>query len=243
MRDAVSVVKCSSYDDNEPATKTMNGRTYTPCYADAYTPASYNFQDMEIGWTGQAVRDLQQRLTDLGYLNDKIDGSYGLNTATAVMSFCSQNGLYISGDATVEMQELLYSDRAEYYVEPYIPLIIGPRYRYYNPLYADLDNGAIYFQVVNRCNRAIRGYELYYYLEDVWGNRYIEPTTGKEVTMKTTMTQRVEPGYNIDTNPITVYPFSWTYTVVVGIHKIVFDDGEIREVDEDDIQYFTCPIK
>ena len=216
---------------------------YTPIYASIYFPASENYQTLSIGSTGQAVKDLQQRLTDLGYLNDVIDSSYGLNTATAVMSFCMQNGLYISGDASPEMQELLYSSSAEYYVEPIIPLMIGPRFRYDPPYFAENDIGDVYFQVVNRGHRTIRGYELYYYLEDVWGNKYADPTTQLPITRMTTMTQRVESGYNLDTPAVAVFPFSWAYDIVVGIHKIVFDDGEIREVDPDDVLYFTCVLK
>ena len=216
----------------------------SPSYAPPYTPASSNFVTLEIGNKGQAVRDLQQRLTDLHYMNDKVDGSFGKITATAVMSFCTQHGLHIQGEATPEMQSLLYSSRAQYYVEPYVPLIIGPQYKWNNPIYADLDNGVFYAQVVNRSStRTIRGYELYYYFSDIWGNRYKGSGSDIEVTRKTTMQQTIEPGYIVYTDPITVYPFSWTYTVCVGIHKIVFDDGEIREIDEDDIVYFECKIK
>ena len=230
-------------ENNTSSTSRPGYQPYTPSYAPAYTPASTSYYTLEIGSTGQAVKDLQQRLTDLGYLNDRVDGSYGLNTATAVRSFCTQNYLEISNNASPQMQALLYSSDAEYYVEPWIPLIIGPQFKYETPLYADLDNGTIYFQVVNRGDRTIRGYELYYYLEDIWGNRYVEPTTGKEVTMKTTMPQTVESGYNIYTGPITVYPYAWTYNVMVGIHRIVFDNGEIREVDPDEIVYFPCQLK
>lgn len=231
----------SSYD---AVTSTKKGYyPYTPSYASAYIPASDNYQTLTIGNTGQAVKDLQQRLTDLRYLNDVIDSSYGLNTATAVMSFCTQNGLDISGDATPEMQELLYSSRAEYYVEPIIPLIIGPRFKYDAPYFAENDVGDVYFQVVNRGERTIRGYELYYYLEDIWGNKYADPTTNIPVTRRQTMTQTVGSGYNVYTPGVVVYPFSWAYSIVVGIHKIVFDDGEIREVDPDDVQYFNCVIK
>ena len=219
-------------------------RTGSARTAPSYTPASYDFKTLKKGSRGQAVRDLQQRLTDLGYLNDKIDGSFGRNTGTAVMSFCSQNGLYIQGEATPEMQQLLYSSSAEYYVEPWIPMMFGPSYRWENPRYVDLDNGRFYIQVVNRSpDRAIRGYELCFYLTDVWGNRYISPENGIVVTRHTTMQQTIQPGYIVDSLPITIMPWSWTYTVWVGIHKIVFDDGEVREVDEDEIQYFGCVIK
>ncbi|MBQ6594875.1 MAG: peptidoglycan-binding protein [Clostridia bacterium] len=212
--------------------------------APAYTPASYDFTTLKKGSKGQAVKDLQQRLTDLGYLNDKVDGRFGQNTATAVMSFCAQHGLYISGEATPEMQSLLYSSSAEYYVEPWIPLIIGPYYKWDDPRQVELDHGRFYPQVVNRsATRTVRGYELYWYITDVWGARYRDTNSGEEVLRRTTMQQTVKPGYIQYTPPVTILPWSWTYTVWVGIHRVVFSDGEIRETDPDDIVYFECPIK
>ena len=228
------------------ATPSISGSSYSGSNgtAPAYTPASYDFKTLKKGSKGQAVRDLQQRLTDLGFLNDKVDGVFGQNTATAVMSFCTQHGLYISGEATPEMQSLLYSSNAEYYVEPWIPLIIGPYYKWDEPLYASLDNGTFYTQIVNRSNtRTIRGYELYWYLTDMWGERYKGPDSTSEMLRHTQIQQTVEPGYIVYSLPITILPWSWTYTVWVGIHKIVFTDGEIREIDPDEIIYYECPIK
>ncbi len=211
--------------------------------APAYTPASYDFRTLQKGDRGQDVKDLQQRLTDLYYLNDKVDGAYGKNTATAVMSFCTQNGLYISGDATPEMQTLLYSSDAEYYVEPYIPLVIGPEYKWNNPITASSDIGEFFIQLVNRDpDRAIRGYELYYYFQNVWGEK-IYNHTGDAWLYPAPETDRVEPGEIKYCMPIMIDPFAYTYSVSVGVHKIVFDDGEIREADYDDIQFFECPIK
>lgn len=211
--------------------------------APAYTPASYNFRTLQKGDRGQEVKDLQQRLTDLGYLNDKIDGAFGKNTATAVMSFCTQNGLYISGDATPEMQTLLYSSNAEYYVKPYIPLIIGPEYKWDNPINASSDIGQFYIQLVNRDpDRAIRGYELYYYFKDVWGEK-IYTDNGEAWLYPAPGQDRYETGEIKYCLPIMIYPFAHTYSVSVGVHKIVFEDGEVREADYDDIQFFECPIK
>lgn len=211
--------------------------------APAYTPASYDFATLKKGSKGQAVRDLQQRLTDLGFLNDKVDGSFGKNTGTACMSFCAQHDLHIQPEATPEMQRLLYSSSAEYYVEPWVPLIMGPEYTWDEPLYDNLDNGTFYTQVVNRsAERTIRGYELYWYLTDVWGERYFG-TDGAPMLRNTTLQDTVRPGYIQYTPPITIVPWNWAYTVWVGIHKIVFTDGEVREVPEDEIVYYECPIK
>ena len=213
-------------------------------YAPAYTPSSYDFRTLDIGSSGQDVTDLQQRLTDLGYLCDKVDGIYGKNTATAVMSFNAQHGRAILGEAAPDMQELLYSSSAEYYVEPYIPLVIGPQFQYDHSPYADIDLGRIWIQVVNRnMDRPIIGYELYYYQEDVYGDRYIEPNTGVELTMTTTLQQTIKPGYIEYSEPVAIMHWAWTYRVYVGIHKIVFEDGEVREIDPDDITYFSLDIK
>ena len=211
--------------------------------APAYTPASYDFTTLKKGSKGQAVKDLQQRLTDLGFLNDKVDGSFGQNTATAVMSFCSQHGLYIQGEATPEMQQLLYSSSAQYYVEPWIPLVIGPNYKWKNPKKKSYnDIGEFYTQLVNRSHRKIRGYELYYYFTNMWGEK-IYTDDGSAWLYPAPIQQTFESGTIQYCKPIMVYPFAYTYSVWVGVHKVVFDDGEIREADYDDIVFFECPVK
>ena len=57
------------------------------------------------GSSGDAVRTIQQKLTNWGYLNDKIDGVYGSKTAEAVKAFQRKNGLTpdgITGPATLK---------------------------------------------------------------------------------------------------------------------------------------------
>ena len=207
-----------------------------------YNPASWNFTGLKQGSKGQAVKDLQQRLTDLGYMNYKVDGEYGLSTAIAVMSFCSQNGLYIQPDATPEMQTLLYSSGAQYYEEPWVPLIFGPSYRWERSI-TDVDIGTFYIDVVNRSNRKIRGYELYYYFTDVWGNKYQGSGSTTLDHRRVTSIDGVKSGYCVDSVGILLDPYSWIYAVHVAIHRIVFDDGEIREVADKDLNYWTCPIR
>lgn len=57
------------------------------------------------GASGDAVRTIQQKLTNWGYLNDKIDGIYGSKTTEAVKAFQRKNGLTpdgITGPATLK---------------------------------------------------------------------------------------------------------------------------------------------
>ena len=53
---------------------------------------------------------MQNRLIELGYLNDEADGYYGANTQTAVQEFQKLNGLQVTGIADPSTQEKLYSD-------------------------------------------------------------------------------------------------------------------------------------
>lgn len=235
-------IESTDYSDRytDDSCDDSNSYDYGSNTAPAYTPASYDFQTLKKGSKGQAVKDLQQRLTDLGYLNDKIDGSLGLNTIVAIRSFQDQNGLNICNEASPEMQRLLYSSNAKYHVMPYIPLVIGPEYKAWQYNKGDLD-GHLQIQVVNRCDRKIIGFELYYYKTDVWGNQQI--VNGAPFTQRSTFQETVEGGYRQYTSPIFIMDWAWTYTVWAGIHKIVFDDGEIREIPEDEIDYYRFDLK
>ena len=215
-------------------------------YAPPYTPKSTNYQTLKQGSKGQAVRDLQQRLTDLGYLNDKVDGSYGRNTTTAVRSFCEQHGLPIGSEATPEMQQLLYSSRAQYYEEPYIPLVIASTYKLENPQQTGVAGVGMLTQlVVNRSStRAIRGFVLNYYQTDMYGNKIDLGTNGTGAYyVPVEQMNYIEPGHYKDAFVYAVNSFYSTYAVYVGVQKVVFDDGEVREYSPDEITYFECRVQ
>jgi peptidoglycan hydrolase-like protein with peptidoglycan-binding domain len=54
---------------------------------------------LQVGDSGDAVADLQQRLADLGYYTGVVDGSFGPQTEAAVIQFQLANGL--EGDGVV----------------------------------------------------------------------------------------------------------------------------------------------
>lgn len=60
----------------------------------------------------EAIKNLQNRLYELGYFNDIRDGDFGSKTQQAVKRFQKAAGLEADGVATPELQELLYSDDA-----------------------------------------------------------------------------------------------------------------------------------
>ena len=63
------------------------------------------------GCTGDDVKSVQQRLKDLGYLTDKVDGKYGANTVAAMRAFQLRNGLTGSGNGDTATYTILYSVR------------------------------------------------------------------------------------------------------------------------------------
>ena len=68
------------------------------------TPAPTAKPGLSMGSTGDAVRDMQQRLKNLGYTVN-VDGVYGNTTYQAVLAFQKRNGLTedgIAGEATLQ---------------------------------------------------------------------------------------------------------------------------------------------
>lgn len=61
---------------------------------------------------GIDVRDVQERLYELGYYNDKISGYYGPQTEMAVRLFQSRNEFAIDGEISRDVYNMLYSDDA-----------------------------------------------------------------------------------------------------------------------------------
>ena len=63
---------------------------------------------LSSGMKGDAVREMQQRLIDLGHLTGRADGSYGARTAAAVKAFQQSAGLKPTGEADAETLRALF---------------------------------------------------------------------------------------------------------------------------------------
>ena len=99
-----------------PETPTPDPVSVTPTPTAAPTdtpePTKAPTRTRKKKFTGEDVKQLQQALIDLGYLNDAADGTFGTNTEEAVIRFQAVNGLSADGLAGVKTQELLYSGNA-----------------------------------------------------------------------------------------------------------------------------------
>ena len=102
----------------------------------AYDP----YSQLARGSRGMRVRQMQERLRELGYLADAADGIFGPRTLKAIQLFQDENGLPEATTATRETLKRLYSDRAAYcssYIDLY-PGDTGYRVRELNNRLRDL---------------------------------------------------------------------------------------------------------
>lgn len=71
---------------------------------------------LQLNSIGLEVKQLQQRLKDLGYYTGDVDGQFGSGSQKAVMAFQAQHGLSADGVAGEQTLSLLYSADAQTFV-------------------------------------------------------------------------------------------------------------------------------
>ena len=115
--------------------------TATPEPTGTPVPTS-SYQALKPGDTGEAVKNLQRRLKELGYFNGDIGGNYLTRTTAAVKLFETALGRTPTGEASAELQEILFSSAAPAYSD----VIVG---------YTTLSKGDSGLQVTNLQKRLI----------------------------------------------------------------------------------------
>lgn len=65
--------------------------------------------ELKKGSSGESVRKLQQKLADMGLLNDKVDGVFGNNTENALKAAQQKMGVAVNGIADEEFLDILYA--------------------------------------------------------------------------------------------------------------------------------------
>ena len=127
--------------------------TAAPTATPTATPAAYT--TLYVGDRGEDVKKLQRRLTELGYLRDRIDGVYGQNTKRAVERFQFYNDLSVDGIAGRATQRALYENPRVVTAPPDItpgPTPTATPVRSVNvPVYYVDQNGRLLNQTVITC--------------------------------------------------------------------------------------------
>lgn len=70
------------------------------------------YRPLRFGSTGADVKQLQLRLTELGYYTGKISGNFLEGTRSAIRQAQELNGLPVTGEADAESQTLIFSGKA-----------------------------------------------------------------------------------------------------------------------------------
>ena len=116
-----SAVKAFQKANSLTADGVAGAKTYKKLFSDSALPAQnatvttppaskpYPDRNLYDGCSGEDVKDVQQRLKDLGYLDDKVDGKYGPNTELAMRSFQIKNGLSGTGMGNEATYKVLFS--------------------------------------------------------------------------------------------------------------------------------------
>lgn len=117
-----NVSPTDSTGSNEPVTSStpvmtsapqIGSATTAPVSTSTATPKATTSTTLKLGDKGDAVKRLQQRLKDLGYLTGSVDGSFGQATEQAVRDFQAANGLTVDGKAGTRTQNVLYGSNAK----------------------------------------------------------------------------------------------------------------------------------
>ena len=74
--------------------------------------------EIKLGDSGPDVESVQERLSELGYYTDKINGYFGVATESALQGFETKNKLDADGTFSVSDRDLLYSPAAKPKIDP-----------------------------------------------------------------------------------------------------------------------------
>ncbi len=110
-----SIAELSAATTTAQLTSIIGGETVAvsqPSAEPTASPTPVPYTTLSRGDKNNEVIALQQRLYDLGYLQDTIDGNFGSNTQTAVKLFQVAVGLEPTGIADAAMQNALYAEDA-----------------------------------------------------------------------------------------------------------------------------------
>ncbi len=204
------------------------------------TATAKTYPELKYGDRGDEVKKLQLALIRLGYLDDAADGIFGKNTRQAVYDFNLANGILIVNlnVASNKTQQLLYDGNPVSYQEPAMALYIkdGAYAEWYN---LSGDKIQIHFQVTSKAkHKTIDAFELYAYATNVWGYRIYGSTT----VYYWTTTRNVKPGATIYSDYVTMPDRSKINTVYCGISKIIYTDGSIEALEDDEVLYISWSI-
>lgn len=107
----MKAIQLFQYENGLPESNTATRQTLKLLYSDSASPCS-SYIDLYPGDTGYRVRELNNRLKELYYLECSPGSTYTCETTSAVRVFQRTAGLKETGKATEAVQRVLFSDDA-----------------------------------------------------------------------------------------------------------------------------------
>lgn len=118
------------------------------------TGCALAYENLPSGSKGEMVEQMQARLKALGFYEKSIDGDYGKQTKSALKAFQLVNGLEETGEATADVLEFLYSDKAK--SAPLPPDVEVTAVKY------NQRSGQVKITIRNNCEETISSVKLSY---------------------------------------------------------------------------------
>ena len=114
--------KLFSSDAPRKGSSSSGGSASTGSSSSSAAPDPTYYTDLKYGDRSSAVKAMQKRLIELGYLNDRADMDYGAKTAEAVAAFQKAMGVTVNGnEASASLQAQMFSGSAPKAGSTYVP--------------------------------------------------------------------------------------------------------------------------
>ena len=95
------------------------------------------------------------------------------------------------------------------------------------------DRIQVRFKVTNNTSKTVKGFELYVYATDIWGERIY----GESTYYYWTTTKKIAPGKSAFSDWTTLPDRSRVDRLYCVIKRVAFTDGTIREIEDSKLEY------
>lgn len=192
------------------------------------------YEDLPSGSKGEAVRQMQTRLKELGYYEKNIDGDYGNQSRQALKAFQSANGLQPTGEATADVLQALYAPEAKAVPLPPDVEVTAVGYRSTNVRQK--------VTIKNNLDEAIEYLELRYITLDSEGkfkpdySKLPEDFSEEQSAFTDEISKKIGAG---KTGSMTVHVLSNAHALAVGVSAYRTEAGKTVRLSTEQITYCT----
>ena len=101
------------------------------------------------------------------------------------------------------------------------------------------DKMQVRFQVTNNTSKTVKGFELYVYATDIWGERIY----GESTYYYWTTTKKIAPGKTAYSDWVTLPDRSQVEQLHCAIKRVINTDGKIKETKDSELEYWYWDVE